>query len=374
MFSQGYLIDSQLCIAVFWLFYTVVLHRRTDLRAARAFLLLLVPLGLLLPLLRLPLLPPQALPAAVSDGLPVDTAFRTKSGITVFQVMVALYVTGAAIGLLSTVWDIFRTWVRTKRVKPQIAGRERLVFSSDVAGAYSVFGTIFVNDKYEGSPALEHILAHERSHIARRHSLDLIWMRFWRCLLWFNPTVWHCLKLLREVHEFQADRDVLLQGNPVAPYVELLVGAEAGIYPGNAHAFSYSLTKKRLRMIERATRKSGVGGYLRLAALFPLAGVLAGAFSLTSRAADPNEPGYPEAFTIQDGEIRIPRENLVGTAGIYDSATVRRITVRVSPAESKKGITAAAKALREYPDLFYLDQQGHVANRIPVSVSIIKEQ
>ena len=47
MFSQGYLIDSLVCIVALWLFYIAVLHRRTNLRAARWFLLTFVPVGLL---------------------------------------------------------------------------------------------------------------------------------------------------------------------------------------------------------------------------------------------------------------------------------------------------------------------------------------
>lgn len=68
-------------------------------------------------------------------------------------------------------------------------------------------------------------------------------MRLCGSLLWFNPLVWHCTKLLREVHEYQADRDVIRQGNPVMPYIDLLLDTEAGIYPGAANAFCYSLTK-----------------------------------------------------------------------------------------------------------------------------------
>lgn len=294
MFSQGYLIDTQICIAALWLFYIAVLHRRINLPAARAYLLGMLPVAMLLPLLRIPLLPAVQLQEQMIQitVATVPTDMLPAPGISVFQILTWLYWSGAILAGLLTIFGIARTWCRTKKAPARTIGVDRIVFSPDVAGAYSVFGTVFVNEKYEASPMLGQILAHERSHIGHRHSLDLVWMSLWRSLLWFNPFVWHTFKLLREVHEFQADRDVILQGASVEPYINLLICTEAGIYPGTANALCYSLTKKRLKMITRATRRTGIGGYLRLAALLPLTGLLLGAFSLTAKAAEPleNEP------------------------------------------------------------------------------------
>lgn len=69
MFSQGYLIDSQLCVGVLWLFYFVLLHRRVPLTAARVYLLLLCPVDMLLPSLRIPLLPA---PKTTIDTIPIS--------------------------------------------------------------------------------------------------------------------------------------------------------------------------------------------------------------------------------------------------------------------------------------------------------------
>lgn len=321
MFSQGYLIDTQICIVALWLFYIAVLHRRINLPAARVYLLGMLPVAMLLPLLRIPLLPAiqlqeQMIQVAVST-VPADTA--PAPGISVFQILTWLYWSGAILAGLLTLFGIARTWRRTKKAPARNIGADRIVFSPDVAGAYSVFGTIFVNDKYEESPMLGQILAHERSHIGHRHSLDLVWMSLWRSLLWFNPFVWHTFKLLREVHEFQADRDVIRQGASVEPYINLLICTEAGIYPGTANALCYSLTKKRLKMITRATRRTGIGGYLRLASLLPLTGLLLGAFSLTAKAAEPleNEPlSAPVVPTDTLRQISISVEPVTDTINI----------------------------------------------------------
>lgn len=424
MISQGYLIDTQLCIAALWLFYIALLHRRTNLTAARLYLLGMLPVAMLLPLLRIPLLPAARLQELMIPMAVEPADMGPATGITAFQILTRVYWGGAILAGLLAILGIARAWRRAKKAPARTTGADRIVFSPDVAGAYSAFGTIFVNDKYEESPMLEQILAHERSHIGHRHSLDLVWMNLWRSLLWFNPFVWHAFKLLREVHEFQADRDVIRQGTAVEMYVDLLICAEAGIYPGTANALCYSLTKKRLKMITRATRSMSVGGYLRLAALLPLTGLLLGAFSLTAKADEPplviidgkayiglssipakkyesitfltgedatgqyGEQGRSGVFIITtsksrkpsgtvprgalsiNGEIRVPKEGIIGRSGSFDSTKMRNITVRITQKEKENGVTAASKLQKDYPDIFHTTSEGYITNVEPVSIRI----
>lgn len=308
MFSQGYLIDSQLCIAALWLFYLTVMHRRVPLTAARIYLLALCPIGMLLPLLRIPLLPaPQTIIEAIpiSDISPV-VAPAPPADRTV-PILLLLYTVGVIVCGTIALAGIVRTWLTIRQTR-----RGSVTFSPDVAGAYSVFGRIFVNDKFQGSPLLRQILAHERSHLMHHHSRDLIAISLWRSLLWFNPAVWHAGKLLREVHEFQADRAVIRKGNPVGQYIDLLIGTEAGIYPAASNALCYSLTKKRLKMIAQATRRTSAGGYLRMAALPGLICTMLCAFSLTTKAAEslvpePQPSPVAPADTLRQISISVKR-------------------------------------------------------------------
>lgn len=312
MFSQGYLIDTQLCIIVLWLFYVATLHRRIPLPAARIYLLTLFPVSLLLPLLRIPVLPAPEISATPitetlsATGIPATFEPVAQTG-WIYAIPLLTYLLGVIIVSIVNTMSIIRIRRKLKNTRPG-----DILFSPEVAGAYSVFGRIFVNDKFQGSPLLDRILAHEQSHIAHRHSADLIWMNLWRSLLWFNPLAWHCGKLIREVHEFQADRDVIRQGNAIGPYLDLLIGTEAGIYPGTANALCYSLTKKRIKMMTQTKSGSKTGNYLRLAAL-PLVGVaLLSAFSLTAKASDP-APHQPQPVQVTPAD------------------TLRDITVSVTP-------------------------------------------
>ncbi len=313
MFSQGYLIDVQLCIAALWLFYALLLHRHIPLGAARGYLLGMFPVGLLLPLLRIPLLPARKVAEMVfvdTTGFPVPETMEMPAVAVPAPIdwgfwLAVLYGTGGVLFVGLQVVGIVRV---VRQIRHTRIGE--VLFSHKVAGAYSVFGRIFVDRRFADSPMLDSILAHERSHIAYGHSFDLLWMNLWRAVLWFHPAAWHCGRLIREIHEFQADRAVLREGNAIGPYIDLLIGTEAGIYPGTANALCYSLTKKRLKMMTPRANRSRLGGYLRLASLPLFTGALLGAFSLSTKAAAP-APSQPQ-----------PAETALPTVDTLDSKTL----------------------------------------------------
>ncbi len=338
MFSQGYWIDTLLCTSALWLFYAFVLHRRIPLGAARSCLLGLFPVGLSLPLLRIPLLPSREVAETVfvdTTGFPVPEAMEIPAAAVsapmewkfwlavLYGAGVVLFVALQAIGIGRVMRQIRHTRIG------------EVLFSDKVAGAYSVFGRIFVDRRFADSPMLDSILAHERSHIAYGHSFDLLWMNLWRAVLWFHPAAWHCGRLIREIHEFQADRAVLREGNAIGPYIDLLIGTEAGIYPGTANALCYSLTKKRLKMMTPRANRSRLGGYLRLASLPLFTGALLGAFSLTAKASDPVS-SQPQ-----------PDETALPTADTLDSKTVFEEPVEVHYLDGRKIQEPEFDTLRE---------------------------
>ncbi|MBQ7494828.1 MAG: hypothetical protein IJT75_03555, partial [Bacteroidaceae bacterium] len=59
-----------------------------------------------------------------------------------------------------------------------------------------------------GTPALPPILAHEEAHVRHRHSYDIMVVEVLTALQWFNPVVWLLRQELRTLHEYQADASV----------------------------------------------------------------------------------------------------------------------------------------------------------------------
>lgn len=327
MFSQGYIIDSQICIVLLWLFYVTLLRRRVSHTAARIYLLGVIPVGMLLAALKIPLLPAVEPTSSLS-------LFDTDITVSVVQpvaevpqdmglsLWVWLYAAGAALMLGFIIINLVRLFVERRR-----ANGRRIVFvsggtSGDAPTAYSAFGTIFIDNRWEGSPMLNPIVAHEQCHLDRGHSIDLLIMNILRSLLWFNPVSWHLTAMLREVHEFEADSAVLHSGCPAQDYLAMLLSVESGIVSSHkisfslTNNFSYSLTKKRLVMIAQPTRS----GLWRLLLALPLVGMMLTSFSLTAKPMESTpqkdsidyqsfmETSTATPLFVVDGEIKSKAE------------------------------------------------------------------
>lgn len=279
MFSQGFLVDMQIAIALFYLLYRFVLSGRIPSAAARCYLLLSVPAAVVVALVKIPLLPPVTMATvvvseAVTGGVATEIIESVDPIVYIYSIGVAVMVIWFLIGLFRTLKLVLTTCTENG---------VRYIHNTTMS-AFSFFGAIFINEKYRDSKdQMAQLLAHEGAHARLMHSVDLIYCSVVRAVLWFNPFVWLIVKDLRSVHEWQADHRVIASGAPRAQYIDTLLAAEAGLQPLIASSLNYSLTKKRIKMIAKPS--IGLRSALRLLYVVPAMGLMLIALSLTSRAA-----------------------------------------------------------------------------------------
>lgn len=281
MFSQGYIIDSQVCIAVLYLFYITLLHRRVTHRAARAYLVTMLPVALLLPIVSLPLLPAPVM-ASIPNVEYEELVQYAQPVVTTVNYLMIVYLIGVGVMAAWIICGAVKLTILLRRSLPERIVGLKVVFANQKISAYSVFDYIFVSTALRRSGLLHELLAHEECHIRLHHTLDLIYMSIVRTILWFNPMVWHTGSLLRQVHEYQADENVLSQGYSTDSYINLLIMSETGLNSEFASPFSYALTKKRLTML---AKQQQIRSRRRLLLILPILVLLLSAFSVTTRAA-----------------------------------------------------------------------------------------
>lgn len=280
MFSQGYIIDSQICVVALYLLYLAFLHRRVTHRAARAYLLTMLPVALILPLISIPLLPAPVIQLYAEEGFVTTATTYTPQETTNYLMWV--YLTGVAIMGTWLLIGTIRLAIMFRKNRPEKVENLQVVFTEQKLTAYSVFNRIFISSSFRGSESLHTLLAHEECHIRHHHTWDLIYISLAKIIFWFNPAVWHTAVLMRQVHEYEADEEVIDKGYSTQNYINLLILSEAGISPEFASPLSYSLTKKRLTML---AKKQRAASRKRLLLTLPVIAVLMMAFSLTTRAA-----------------------------------------------------------------------------------------
>ena len=140
------------------------------------------------------------------------------------------------------------------------------------------------------------ILAHERAHIAHRHSLDHLLLLIVQCVLWWNPFLWRLADSLIEVHEYQADMAVLEQGINATQYQLLLIRKAAGP-AGIAMVNGFKRNKLKNRIIMMNKTFSLRGAKCRYLALLPMILI---AFACTSKVETLEEPSLTNNETLQE--------------------------------------------------------------------------
>ena len=262
-------------IAVFYMFYRLMLSRETFHRVNRIVLLATAVVSFVLPFCVITLHETVVMPApqaSVEVGNMV--AEVAEPVVPLWQSLLPyLFMIGVVITLGHTLWSIFRIMrlIKESEQHPQADGIVVCVTGNAQMSPFSWMHYIVMNRRdYEEQDAA--ILAHERGHIRLRHSWDVVLVDMLTALQWFNPAMWMLRMDLRAIHEYEADAAVLSQGINARQYQYLLVTKAAGIGGYSiANGISHSTLKNRITMMLH--KKSQKSHLLKLLALLPIVAV-----------------------------------------------------------------------------------------------------
>lgn len=224
--------------------------QRSWLAHAGLAVLLLLPVGsLVLPSLRLNLLPPLAGPTVESGRASVERAgpFRVTTNIFDWSALVtAAYLAVAAVLLFLTVVSILRlfglrarsavlvdaNWLTALALAQRRMGVKygaALLVNDEIKSPISwgmARPTILLNETVVPlHNDAEAIIAHELAHVARLDWAKLLASRIATALFWFNPLVWLLARQCHQLREEAADDAVLRSDIPDTDYAALLIGA-----------------------------------------------------------------------------------------------------------------------------------------------------
>ena len=282
-----YILKASVCLALFYLFYKVLLSKETFHRFNRLALLGILVLSCLLPAVKIAISEPTALNQTVSDlesllmlaELRAGTeAAETVSRFGWQEAMVSIYLTGAFCCCIKSLIGIGRicTVIRRNR-KERLADGSILVHYPGKIAPFSWMHYIVMpdTDLQEDNRA---IVEHEQAHIRLRHSWDLLLAQACIVVQWFNPAAWLVKQELQNIHEYEADEAVLASGVNAKEYQLLLIKKAVGsrLY-SLANSLNHSSLKKRITMMMR--KKSNPWARAKYLYVLPLAAVAVAAFA-----------------------------------------------------------------------------------------------
>lgn len=263
-------------LAVFYLFYRLLLDRETFHRLNRAVLLLSVLAAFILPLCEITLyktVVAEWLPSD-QDTMPMELQPNApESGVySILTWLFVCYIIGVAAKLIHTTVNIFRIHRLISHCEHhmQSDGTDIAVSPNDVP-PFSWWNTIvFSRRDYDLHDSA--LLTHERAHINGYHSVDILLMEMVIALQWFNPAAWLIGRELRNVHEYEADASVLSSGIDTHHYLTLLMERGNSRHTFTlANSISQKALKSRFQMMAR--RRSKPSRLFKVLYVLPVIGI-----------------------------------------------------------------------------------------------------
>ena len=291
-----YILKSSVCLAIFYLFYRLLLARETFHRFNRFSLLGILLLSCLLPLVEVSVKQEtevhQTMLTLEQLLMMADAVNATEAGaraetatVTWIQVALLVYLAGIVFFAFRNVYSLVRLLMLLKSGKKEDIGsylpgrKERvtlIVHNCDIA-PFSWMGYIVISRKDLEENGRE-ILIHELAHIHNRHSWDLLVADVCIFFQWFNPASWLLKQELQNIHEFEADEMVIKEGVDAKLYQLLLIKKAVGtrLY-SMANSFNHSSLKKRITMMLK--EKSNPWARAKYLYILPLAALAVTAFA-----------------------------------------------------------------------------------------------
>ena len=362
-----YILKSAACLAVFYLFYKLLMSRDTFHRFNRFALLGLLVLSSLLPLVEVSVEDPapvhetiltlEQLLMLASAGEGVEaTVIGQPDTVGWIQVMMLVYLAGIAFFALRNGWSLCWLGVllrrgRLERVSDYLPGkgeRVRLVVHDRAIAPFSWMRYIVISRKDLAESGRE-ILIHELAHIRNRHSWDLLLADLCIFVQWFNPAAWLLKRELQNIHEYEADETVLREGVNAKDYQMLLIKKAVGtrLY-SMANSFNHSSLKKRITMMLK--EKSSPWARMKYLYVLPLAALALTAFARPEVSAVADEISSAKVNDL----VASVKTNLAETASVAvkDTLTPGAVNVPQEVKDELKGtpVFEVVEQMPEFPD------------------------
>ena len=248
-----YLLQSASWLSGFALIYLIFLRNERYFELNRVFLITGLLTSFLLPFLSI----------TYTVIIPFDGSIESKgayiSGLTeedtsrksfISMVLWGVYLSGIILFVVKSI-------AQNHSVLKAIKGSEiipfqpaKLIRTHKYSSSFSFFSFVFVNPSITDKETNE-ILNHELVHIRQKHWIDLILAELLCIMQWFNPIVWIYSRLIKQNHEYLADKVALQRTSDPAIYKATLLNQILGHPVVNlANSFNYSLNNKRFNMMK----------------------------------------------------------------------------------------------------------------------------
>lgn len=259
----NFILESGVSLALLSLIYILFLRKETFFRLNRIFLLISVVFSVVLPFLKFRVYEPTSIMLAEVTVTPYrnlmeavtiygqDFSGTVVQTISSSRLIIFIYLAGLVLFLLRLIFRLIQISILVYGNPVKQVGGVKFVSLNKEFSPFSFLSYVFINPEKRKENGYERIVAHEMEHIKQGHTFDVLILEIMTIFQWFNPFMWMLKRVIRENHEFLADRAVLDSGISTAQYKQLLLSQTVGFQIDMANSFNSSLVKNRIKMISK---------------------------------------------------------------------------------------------------------------------------
>ncbi|WP_165044495.1 M56 family metallopeptidase [Dysgonomonas sp. ZJ709] len=333
-----YLLQSSICLSIFLIIYQIFFRSSTFFKFNRSFLMLGMITSLAIPLIPNTYNVYVTLPASneIADNSVGQLA--ANDSIDIWTIVFALYITGMLIIIIRNIRTLgnFIQLLRSGTLSKNKT--YKLIDTVKVNSPLSVWNYIVINTQKLSDTEKDLIIKHEQTHINQKHWIDLLCSECMLLLHWFNPLIWFYIFLLKENHEFLADKAVIDSGTSPALYKAVLINQRfQGPVFSFSNSFNYSNNLNRLVMIKKT--KSSPWKRFAALAIIPALGLFFWASAQPRYIVDnysPGNTGQKESIYTFDNQTDVfqdKKESAKGEKPLFDDNLFIVDDIEVTAAE-----------------------------------------
>lgn len=317
--AVNFLVESGVSLALLSLIYILFLRKETFFRLNRIFLLVSVVFSVLLPFLHFRVYEAQPIMLAEVTVTPYknlleavtvygqDLSGTVVKRISSSRLIVFAYSLGLFFFTIRLALKLIQVFTLIRNNPVQTSGKIKFVLLEEEMSPFSFLNYVFVNPQRREDKDYKDVLVHEMEHIRQGHTFDILILEILTILQWFNPFMWILKRVIRENHEFLADRAVLNSGVNARKYKQLLLSQTLGLQLDVANHFNSSLVKKRIKMLSRI-KSSKLANFKYVVGAFSIVALLTVFACEKKETMDismSNEKSSSMQLSVEDGKIKI---------------------------------------------------------------------
>ncbi|MCH3880862.1 MULTISPECIES: M56 family metallopeptidase [Tenacibaculum] len=285
-----YLIKSTLCLTLFLAFYHLVLEREKMHRFNRYYLLSSVLISFLAPLYTIYIKviqePMDEFTLLTDNTVFTEEIIPIEEPVNYWNYVIYFSIVVSTILLIRFIKNLYSIYRKVSISEKFTYKSSTIVLVADNILPHTFWNYIFINkQEYETQKIEQELFTHELTHVAQKHTFDVLLIELLKVVFWFNPIFYFLKKSVQLNHEFLADTNVVSLHKNVSKYQHLLINTSAW---SNEYALAsnlhYLVTKKRIVMMTKQTSKSVIR--LKKIAVLPL---LIGAIFLFAERVEAQE-------------------------------------------------------------------------------------